>query len=230
YSKLGKMQLAADAYLVVMKKPSGSFTELATRNYAVIQYDLEQYANAVDAYMSLNDIAQIENNRLDAQKGLMWSFYKNKQYRNAVVQSNKVLENKAFDNTVHVSAKYVKALSYLALGERAEALLLLEELSREHQTATGAEAYYLLCKDAFDSGDFEKAETMIYNFSDTETPQEYWVARAFILLGDIFAERGEWTQARATYESVQKGYKPSEPDDIARIVTMRIKKCEEQAQ
>lgn len=230
YSKLGKMQLAADAYLVVMKKPSGSFTELATRNYAVIQYDLEQYANAVDAYMNLNDIAQIENNRLDAQKGLMWSFYKNKQYRNAVVQSNKVLENKAFDNTVHVSAKYVKALSYLALGERAEALLLLEELSREHQTATGAEAYYLLCKDAFDSGDFEKAETMIYNFSDTETPQEYWVARAFILLGDIFAERGEWTQARATYESVQKGYKPSEPDDIDRIVTMRIKKCEEQAQ
>ena len=230
YSKLGKMQLAADAYLVVMKKPSGSFTELATRNYAFIQYDLEQYANAVDAYMSLYDIAQIENNRLDAQKGLMWSFYKNKQYRNAVVQSDKVLDNKSFDNTVHVSAKYVKALSHLALGERAEALLLLEELSREPHTAIGAEAYYLLCKDAFDSGDFDKGETMIYNFTDTETPQEYWVARAFILLGDIFAERGEWTQARATYESVQKGYKSSEPDDIAQIVTLRIKKCEEEAQ
>ena len=230
YSKLGKIQLAADAYLVVMKKPSGSFTELATRNYAVIQYDLEQYANAVDAYTSLYDIAQIENNRLDALKGLMWSFYKNKQYRNAVVQSNKVLENKSFDNTVYVSAKYVKAQSHLALGERTEALLLLEELSRGHHTAIGAEAYYLLCKDAFDSGDFDKAETMIYNFADTETPQEYWVARAFILLGDIFAGRGEWTQARATYESVQKGYKASEPDDIAQIITLRIKKCEEEAQ
>ena len=108
-------------------------------------------------------------------------------------------------------------------------MLLLEELSVENHTPIGAEASYLLCKDAFDSGNFDKAENMIYNFADTDTPQEYWIARAYILLGDIYAERGEWTQARATYESVQKGYKPSEPDDIERIISLRIKKCEEEA-
>ena len=105
--------------------------------------------------------------------------------------------------------------------------LLLEALSGESHTAYGAEAYYLLCKDAFDSGDFEKAETMIYNFADTNTPQEYWIARSFILLGDIFAERGEWVQAKATYESVQNGYNPSEPDDIAQLTALRIQKSEE---
>ena len=85
------MQLAADAYLVVMQQPSGSFTELATRNYASIKYALEQYDEAVDAYMSLSDIAVIDNNRQEAQRGLMWSFYKNKQYRNALAQAQKVI-------------------------------------------------------------------------------------------------------------------------------------------
>ena len=226
-SQLGKMQMAADAYLVVMKKPSGSFTELATRNYASIQYDLEQYANAVDAYMSLNDIAVLENNRLEAIKGLMWSFFKNKQFRNAIVQSGKVLDHSAFGKDVHNDAVYISAMSHLNLGEREKALPLLEVLSRESHTGYGAEAYYLLCKDAFDSGEFEKAETMVYNFADTNTPQEYWIARSFILLGDIFAERGEWVQAKATYESVQNGYNPSEPDDIAQLTSLRIQKCEE---
>ncbi len=130
--------MAADAYLVVMKKPSGSFTELATRNYASIQYDLEQYANAVDAYMSLNDIAVLENNRLVAIKGLMWSFFKNKQFRNAIVQSGKVLDNSAFGKDVHNDAVYISAMSHLNLGEREKALPLLEVLSRESHTAYGA--------------------------------------------------------------------------------------------
>lgn len=228
YTHLKKMQLAADAYLVVMKNPSGSYTELATKHYAAIQYDLEQYANAVDAYMSLYDIAVIENNRLEALRGLMWSFFRNKQFRNAIIHSHKVSENKAFGENDQADALYVRALSHLALGERTQALPLLEELSKNNHTATGAEAYYLLCKDAFDSGDFDKAETMIYNFADTESPQEYWIARAFILLGDIFAEKGEWTQAKATYESVQKGYTPSGSDDIAQIVALRIKRCKEE--
>ncbi len=68
---------------------------------------------------------------------------------------------------------------------------------------------------------------MIYNFADTNTPQEYWIARSFILLGDIFAERGEWVQAKATYESVQNGYNPSKPDDIAQLTALRIQKSEE---
>ena len=116
---------------------------------------------------------------------------------------DKVLENKTFDKNVQTDATYIIAQSHLALGEREQALTLLEELSKESHTATGAEAFYLLCKDAFDLGNFDTAETMIYNFADSDTPQEYWIARAFILLGDIFAERNEWVQAKP-YEAFKR--------------------------
>jgi TolA-binding protein len=49
-----------------------------------------------------------------------------------------------------------------------------------------------------------------------------------MLLGDIFAERGEWAQAKATYQSVRDGYSPSEPDDIAQLIALRIKRIEEE--
>jgi hypothetical protein len=71
---------------------------------------------------------------------------------------------------------------------------------------------------------------MIYNFADSNTPQEYWIARAFILLGDIFADRSEWVQAKATFESIKNGYKAENPDDIEQLVTLRLKKCEEKLQ
>ena len=225
-AKMDKMQLAADAYLVVMQQPSGSFTELATRNYASIKYALEQYDEAVDAYMSLSDIAVIDNNRQEAQRGLMWSFYKNKQYRNALAQAQKVIISMSLTEKDRTDARYISAKSYLSLGERDKALPLLEELSKDAMTAIGAEAYFLLCKDAFDSGNFDRAEAMIFNLTDTETPQEYWLAHAYILLGDLFAAREEWTQAKATYESVLKEYKPAEPDDIAQLAEHRLKQCE----
>ena len=38
----------------------------------------------------------------------MWSFYKNKQYRNALIQSDKVIENKSFDHQTTTDATYAK--------------------------------------------------------------------------------------------------------------------------
>ena len=45
-----------------------------------------------------------------------------------------------------------------------------------------------------------------------------------MLLGDIFAEREEWVQAKATYESIQRGYKSEKPDDIEQNGYTTIKK------
>jgi hypothetical protein len=56
----------------------------------------------------------------------------------------------------------------------------------------------------------------------------YWLAKSFIVLGDSFAERDEWEQAKATFESVKDGYEPSrEHDDVIEQVEMRLSKLRE---
>ena len=43
------------------------------------------------------------------------------------------------------------------------------------------------------------------------------------MLGDSFAERGQYAQAKATYESIRDGYEPENgSDDVADNVKMRL--------
>ena len=46
-----------------------------------------------------------------------------------------------------------------------------------------------------------------------------------MVLGDSFAERGQYAQAKATFESIRDGYEPEEnPDDILDSVKMRLER------
>jgi hypothetical protein len=68
----------------------------------------------------------------------------------------------------------------------------------------------------------------VYAFSDAGSPQVYWLAKSFIVLGDSFVERDELAQAKATFESVRDGYEPQNADDDVRDnVELRLKKLEE---
>ena len=54
------------------------------------------------------------------------------------------------------------------------------------------------------------AETLIFAFAEKGSPHAYWVAKAYIALGDIYAGRDDSFQARATYQSIVDGYSPAD--------------------
>ena len=63
----------------------------------------------------------------------------------------------------------------------------------------------------------------MYDFSQKAGNQSYWLAKAYLVLGDSFLERGRYDQAKATYESIRDGYEPAQGgDDIADNVSKRL--------
>ena len=81
----------------------------------------------------------------------------------------------------------------------------------------------LVVQSLFDSGRFDDLEKEVYSFSQDAGDQSYWLARAYLVLGDSFAERGQYAQAKATYESIRDGYEPENgSDDVADNVKMRL--------
>ena len=69
----------------------------------------------------------------------------------------------------------------------------------------------------------EKVRSLeVFAFSERE-PQAYWLAKAFILLGDVYVRKGDNFQARATYQSVADGYSPAD-DGIVDEAKARIAK------
>ena len=118
-------------------------------------------------------------------------------------------------------AKFEKAKALEASGKRNPAVVIYNALSEDVTTPEGAESAYLIIETAFKYGSFEKAESLVYEFAEKNTPHAYWLAKSFLLLGDVYVSRGDLFQARATYQSVVDGYSEKN-DGIVRVAEERI--------
>lgn len=76
------------------------------------------------------------------------------------------------------------------------------------KTSEGAESAYRVIESAFRAGDTARAEKLVLDFSDKGTPHAFWLAKSFLVLGDIYVQKGDMFQARATYQSIVDGYTP----------------------
>ena len=227
YKALGKKEKACDSYKAVIEGGQGSFVEISMLSFSVLSYQLERWDDAYSGYQSLYSSAKLDNNRSAAMTGMMRSAFKGHNWEAALSSADGVLKDSRTDGDLKQEAEYVKAKSYLAVSRRDEAYLILKELAKDMTSAFGAEAAYMLIVDSYDKGDFEDVETKVYAFSDSGSGQTYWLAKSFIVLGDAFAERGEMTQAKATFESVRDGYTPSgDADDVQEGVRIRLEKLQ----
>ena len=120
-------------------------------------------------------------------------------------------------------AKFARAAILRRGGKQAEALPLYRELSREVKTAEGAESAYRVIEATLAAGDAAAAEKLIFAFAEKGSPHAYWVAKAYIALGDIYVGRDDTFQARATYQSIVDGYSPAD-DGIVAEAKARIEK------
>ena len=210
----GRLESAADNYLRVMKSKEPSCRLEATRAYAQINYDLQHYVKAADAFGEMADLATDAATKMEAYTGLMRSCFAGREYQEAIRYAGFVGGREA---------EFIQARSWRTLGERDKARALFEQLAVDCNDAIGAESAYTLVLDAYDRGDFNAVEDRVYAFSDSGTGQIYWLAKSFIVLGDAFADRGDVEQAEATYTSILDGYAPSgEGDDVLDQVHRRL--------
>ena len=225
---LGQKEKACDWYAEVMKSRSGlSFVEMSVLRHAQLSYELERYQDAYRSYSELFGLTKMDENKSAAATGMMRSAYRCKDYASAVSACNLVIEDAASDAALRREARYLEAKSCLALSRRDEAMEMFRVLAGEPSTPEGAEASYMLVQNSYDTGDFEAVEEGVYNFSQVAGGQSYWLAKAYLVLGDSFADRGNYAQARATYESIRDGYAPSDgQDDIGDSVRRRLERLE----
>ena len=118
-------------------------------------------------------------------------------------------------------ARFAKAGALEATGKRNPAVAIYSSLSQDVSNAEGAESAYKIIETAFRFGSFEKAEDLVYEFAEKNTPHAYWLARSFLLLGDVYVSRGDLFQARATYQSVVDGY-GNESDGILDVAREKV--------
>ncbi len=220
---------AADYYEMALDEGlDGALGESALLQYAKVNYSLGNYGKSYSSWLKLQESARLEENKAEARIGLMRSAFKAREWEDAIKDAGVVLDSKDASAALKREARSIRANSYLSSSQRDLAMADFKLLSKEPSTTEGAEACYILIQDQYDRGVYDGLQDKVYDFSSKAKGQNYFLAKAFIVLGDSFAEQGNWAQARATFESIRDGYTPSGPeDDVLDQVDLRLRKLQD---
>ena len=178
-------------------------------------YQTERYAEAATAYRALYDETSDATKRKNAASGYISSVLKYADDDTIIAMADDMEQMPEVTDVARRKARYAKSEALMKAGKEREAMKVYELLATEVKSAEGAEAYYRLLEAEFVGGNDEKAEQMIMRFAESKTPQNYWLAKAFLILGDIYLAKGDTFQARSTYQSVVDGYSPDNDGIVA---------------
>jgi len=215
---------ARQRFATVLSQGTTKFTEEALARTSEIQYLQKDYAAALESFKRLLAIAESSDNIEAAKLGMMRCAQQTGRNADVIKAADELLKNARLKPEIASEARSLRAKAYLAQGETAKAEADLTTLVKDTRTVYGAEANYLLAKSHYDKKDYDKAEKELTEYIRKGTTHQYWLARCFILLSDVYSKKGDDFQARQYLLNLQKNYKGS--DDIAGMITERLNKLQ----
>lgn len=216
------LEEAKRLFSLVLESGDTKFREESWARKAEIEYLDKDYAAAMESFKHLQAVAENPENKEAAKLGLMRCAELTGQPQEALLAANDLLKEPKLSPEIMSEARYVRAKAYISLKQENKALADLKEISKDTRTVHGAEAKYLLAQLYYDNKDDKNAETVLMNFIENGTPHQYWLARGFILLADIYIRQGDDFQARQYLTSLQNNYKGD--DEIAEMIEDRLGK------
>ena len=213
---------AKQLFKVVLASGDTKFAESASARKAEIEYMQEDYVAALESFKHLKAVAESKDNKDAAKLGIMRCAQYTGKQQDALSGAEELLKDPKLSPELSAEARYIRAKANIALKQPAKAMTDLQTISKDTRTVHGAEAKYLLSQLYFNNKENAKAEKELMNFIENGTPHQYWLARGFILLADIYISQNDDFQARQYLTSLQNNYKGT--DDIAGMIENRLSK------
>jgi len=221
----GEFDKALASYEYVIAHGDNSFTSVALSKAAGLHYNEENYKQSLAYFERLIKMSNSENDLLNAQTGVMRSQYKLANYPACIDMANQILSSAKVSDILKRETNYKLALSYYNTGNKDKALPLLSKLSADTNSAEGAEAKFLVSEILFEKQKLKEAEKEIMDFIDKNSPHQFWLAKSFILLSDIYLKNGDEFQAKHTLMSIQENY-PDKEDGILETTRKKLQLIE----
>ncbi len=206
YLKAKQNREAIETLTALADSGVNQYSERVYDRLSSVCYSEGVYAKSAEAYKKLYEISKNSATKSRALEGYTDATLAMNENKATLNMADFVLDQASNTPELIVKVKYVKAKILFANGDKNLAYPIFKELSLDPTSTQGAESAYILINESFNSGDIDTAEKQILEFSASNTSQLYWLAQSFILLGDIYCQRNDYFQARATYQSVIDGY------------------------
>jgi tetratricopeptide (TPR) repeat protein len=225
YYRLDNKAGALEAYDKLTLQEGNPYLEEAVAKAAEITYDNKDYARSLEYFKQLLTISENNENKTIARLGILRCSDFLNDAPGTISAASNILDDPRINVEQIREARYRRAKAYISLNETERALPDLKELSQEPRHIYGAEANFLLANYYFAKKDDDSAEKTIFEFIEKNTPHQYWLARSFVLLSDIYIRKGDDFQAKQYLLSLLENYKQT--DSIQDMIKERLDAIEQ---
>ena len=206
---------ALENYEFVLNKPKSEFTETALLKAGKISLLLEDYEKSLDYFFNLEKNAEAKGNIVEAVYGQMKSNYMLGNYEEAINFSSKLLKNEKLSDEMKLEAMVIKAKSLLSTDDLLLSKASFRDIADVSQGEAGAEAKYNIAWIEFQISNYEASEKEIFELINKYAAYDYWVAKGFILLADVYVKKDNDFQAKQTLQSIIDNYEGEELKKVA---------------
>ena len=223
---IGKEQKNYDMILLhsgkLLEYPDNPFSEEALIMRAEVQFNLQQFADALASYKILKEKATTADRRLLAETGMLRCAHLIKDDAETIHAATALLAEAKLTPELANEALYYRAKSYMNQKADKKALADLQTLAKDTRNLYGAEAKYLVAQQYYTAGEYAAAKKELLDYIERSTPHAYWLARSFVLLSDVYMAMDKKLDARQYLLSLQQNYHAN--DDIEGMIESRLEK------
>ncbi|WP_264509502.1 tetratricopeptide repeat protein [Flavobacterium sp. N1719] len=198
----GLEQNAVPKYEFVIDQPKNEFTEQSLARLCEIHLKKNDYAKATPVLQRLEAEADFPQNKTFAQANLMRAYYETKDYPNAVVYADKVLNNPKTDNKVKSDAQIIIARSAIKANDEAKARVAYANLLKIAKGELAAEALYYDAYFKNKDGKFADSNKIVQKLAKDYSGYKYFGAKGLVVMAKNYYGMKDSFQATAILGSV----------------------------
>ncbi len=210
----------------ILSQPDNDYTDNALLKMARIEYEKSNYQKAGEYYERLSRITEEPLKRLEALEGSMKSNFFMGKYDKAIEMGESLRLSRDLTDEQVNQINHIVGKSYFEKGNYNAAMEKLDKSARNDKSVYGAESAYYSAVASIKLKQYDEAENKVFNISDNFSSYDYWVAKSFIALADVYVAKENYFQAKETLRSVIDNYKGSDLKQEARAKLVEVERKE----
>lgn len=221
---------ATAAYEAVAANAPNKYAERAILSAARIYFfELKNYNRAEQFYTQLKQITASQETKLEAMRGLLRCQYNLQKWSEASENAKELTAAKGSSADDKTLANMVIAKSYQVAGQYDQAITRFKSVVQLNKAAFAAEARYEIAACWFLLNKLNESEKAAFETINKSGSYDFWITKAYILLGDIYFKQKDYFNAKATFQSVAENTLDAELKQEAQTKLNRVIEEEEKS-
>ena len=202
YLRMGRRDAGVQAMKRVVEENKSEYVNRAIQKIADLAFESKNYAEAIQYYTRLRDLATNRKEQQTALTGLMTSYYLTNDYENTKRIANELISQGSAALNAYNTALLYKAKSTYAQGNLEQALAEFKDAAAKTTGVTGAEAQYMISKILYEQKKYKESLDAAFEFNNKYSNFDLWLGKSFLIIADNYIAQKETFQAKATLNSI----------------------------